>query len=76
MRIFMFKSAAKNELRAFAGDSAGSKLPQKHGPWHATGVIRPEKEPPHGLSRSSVEKAIESDGFQLYRVKTKSKVDA
>lgn len=73
MRIFMFKSAGKNDLRAFAGDSAGSKLPQQHGPWHATGVIRPEKDPPHNFSRASVEKGIEAEGFQLYRVKTKAK---
>ena len=43
MRIYIFKSEAKNELRAFAGDPAGSKLPQKHGPWTATGVIRADK---------------------------------
>jgi hypothetical protein len=72
MRIFMFKSEAKNELRAFAGDSAGSKLPRQHGPWHAIGVIRPERDPPHNLSRSAIEKAIETTGFQLWRVKPKS----
>jgi hypothetical protein len=44
MRIFMFKSDGKGELCAFAGDAEGSKLPQQHGPWHATGVIRPDKE--------------------------------
>ena len=49
MRIFMFKSEATGELRAFAGDSAGSKLPQQLGPWHAIGVIRPDKDPPHNL---------------------------
>ena len=41
MRIFMFKSDAKgSELCAFAGDAEGSKLPQQHGPWHATGTRR------------------------------------
>jgi hypothetical protein len=76
MRIFMFKSDAKGDLRAFAGDSAGSKLPQKHGPWHAIGVIRDEKDPPHNFSRASIEKAIEAEGFQLWRVKVKKSEDA
>jgi hypothetical protein len=76
MRIFMFKSDAKGDLRAFAGDSAGSKLPQKHGPWHAIGVIRDEKDPPHNFSRASIEKAIEAEGFQLWRVKAKKSEDA
>ena len=71
MRIFMFKSEAKSELRAFAGDSAGSKLPRQHGPWHATGVIRPDKDPPYNLPRTAIEKAIKADGFQLWRLKSK-----
>jgi hypothetical protein len=71
MRIFMFKSEAKSELRAFAGDSAGSKLPRQHGPWHATGVIRPDKDPPYNLPRVAIEKAIKADGFQLWRLKSK-----
>lgn len=72
MRIFMFKSEGKSDLRAFAGDSAGSKLPRQHGPWHAVGVIRPEKDPPHNFSRDAIEKAIETTGFQLWRVKPKA----
>ena len=35
MHIFMFKSQARSDLRAFAGDSSGSKLPAQHGPWQA-----------------------------------------
>jgi hypothetical protein len=76
MRIFMFKSDAKGGLCAFAGDSEGSKLPQQHGPWHATGVIRPDKDPPHNFSRSAIEKAIDDQGFQLWRIKPKDKVPA
>ena len=76
MRIFMFKSDAKGELCAFAGDAEGSKLPQQHGPWHATGVIRPDKAPPHNFSRSTIEKAISEQGFQLWRIKPKEKVPA
>lgn len=74
MHIFMFKSGAKNELCAFAGDAQGTKLPAQHGPWHATGVIRPDKSPPHNFSRSVIEKAISDQGFQLWRMKRKEKV--
>jgi hypothetical protein len=69
MRIYMFKSDANSALRAFAGDSAGSKLPQQHGPWHAIGVIRDDRDPPHRFSRSAIEKAIDETGFQLWRMK-------
>jgi hypothetical protein len=72
MRIFIFKSDGKPELRAFAGDSAGSKLPQQHGPWHAVGVVRPDTDPPHRLPRTTIEKAIDEQGFQLWRVTPKA----
>ena len=68
MHIFIFK-AEKGDLRAFAGDPAGHKLPAQHGPWHAVGVIRPEKDPPYRLGRDAIEKAINSQGFQLWRMK-------
>jgi len=69
LRIFIFKSEASRGLQAFAGDPAGSKLPRKHGPWHATGVIRDDKDPPHSFSRATIEKAIDETGFQLWRLK-------
>jgi len=69
MHIYIFKSEAKNRLRAFAGDREGSKLPQKHGPWTGVGVLRPDKDPPHHFSREAIEKAIGTDGFQLWRMK-------
>jgi hypothetical protein len=69
LRIFIFTSEASNGLRAFAGDPAGSKLPRQHGPWHATGVIRDDKAPPHSFSRAAIEKAIDETGFQLWRMK-------
>ena len=50
MRIFIFKSAAKGELRAFAGEAGGQKLPSNLGPWHAIGVIREDKAPPFNVS--------------------------
>ncbi len=71
MRIFIFKSEKSPALRAFAGDSEGSKLPQQHGPWHAIGVIRPDVDPPHRLPRAAIEKAIGDQGFQLWRMTEK-----
>jgi hypothetical protein len=71
MRFFIFKSESHNELRAFAGDSVGERLPTHLGPWHAIGVVRPDKDPPHNLNRATIEQAIEGQGFQLFRYKTK-----
>jgi hypothetical protein len=72
MRIYIFKSEANNELRAFAGDSAGSKLPNQFRPWHAVGVVAPDKSPPHRLPRDDIEKAINEHGFQLWRMRPKA----
>ncbi len=69
MRIYIFKSDAKPELRAFAGDLAGTKLPDQLGPWSAVGVIGPEKAPPHNLPRAKIERALGDHGFQLWRIK-------
>ena len=69
MRIYIFKSETRKDLCAFAGDPAGSKLPQNHGPWTATGVVRPDMAPPHKMSREAIEKAINGEGFQLWRMK-------
>ena len=43
MRIYIFKSETRKELRAFAGDPGDSKLPSPHGPWTVTGVVAPER---------------------------------
>jgi hypothetical protein len=72
MRIYIFKSETLAGLRAFAGDPGGNKLPQQHGPWTAIGVIRPEADPPHKFSRMAIERAIDGDGFQLWRLSAKS----
>jgi hypothetical protein len=69
MRIYIFKSDAKRELRAFAGDIAGSKLPGQFRPWHLVGAVGPDKDPPHNLSRHEIERAIAASGFQLWRMK-------
>jgi hypothetical protein len=71
MRLFMFKSEAKAKLRAFAAEPGGQQLPTRHGPWHAVGVVREDKDPPHNMSREIIEQSIADQGFQLYRMKTK-----
>lgn len=69
MRFYVFKSESTKDLRAFAGDVAGTKLPESHAPWTVTGVVAAEAAPPHNLSRETIEEAIESEGFQLWRLK-------
>ena len=76
MRIFMFKSRPKPSLRAFAGESTGARLPAKYGPWDATGVIRPDKDPPHKFARAHIEAAINGEGFQLWVTKPMAKAEA
>ncbi|HLW92578.1 MAG TPA: hypothetical protein VKS78_14935 [Roseiarcus sp.] len=69
MKLYIFRSETKADLRAFCPDVAGSKLPDHFKPWRAIGVVRPETAPPHNLPRAEIEKSIESLGFQLWRVK-------
>jgi hypothetical protein len=76
MRIYIFKSETRNDLRAFAGDLTGSKLPENHGPWTATGAIGPDNAPPHNFSRDAIESAIDTAGFQLWRVGKKTEARA
>jgi hypothetical protein len=71
MRIFIFKSDAKPDLRAFGGDLAGTRLPNQFKPWHAIGAIAPDRDPPHNLSRDKIETAIKDNGFQLWRMSKK-----
>ena len=72
MRIFIFKSQANSALRAFAGEPGGEKLPAQFAPWHAIGVIRDDKVPPFNVSREVIEKAINGEGYQLFKVKPKA----
>jgi hypothetical protein len=69
MRLVIFKSESNLGLYAFAADHGGEKLPPRHGPWTAVGVVRDDKEPPHKMSREVIENSITEQGFQLYRVK-------
>ena len=73
MRLYIFKSEVNDKLRAFAGDVAGSKLPAQFRPWHVIGVIAADKDPPHQLPRTEIEKAINDHGFQLWRRRLKAK---
>ena len=73
MRIYIFKSEKRPAgLCAFAADLVGSKLPESHGPWTVTGVVPDDKDPPHKLSRETIEEAIETEGFQLWRLSKKT----
>jgi len=72
MRIYIFKSDASKELRAFSDDPSGAKLPGRFRPWHAFGVIAPGKDPPHRLPRQPIERAIGECGFQLWRMTPKA----
>jgi hypothetical protein len=69
MKLYMFRSETKSELRAFCADGAGTKLPDRFKPWRAIGVVRPDRAPPHDLPRAVIEKSIETQGFQLWRQK-------
>lgn len=68
MRIYIFKSETTKDLHAFAGDAEGTRLPERHAPWRATGVVAAEAAPPHNLSRETIEEAIGTEGFQLWRL--------
>jgi hypothetical protein len=70
MRLYIFKSETTKNLRAFAGEEGGTKLPDSHAPWKVTGVVAAGATPPHNLPRDTIEEAIETDGFQLWRLKT------
>jgi hypothetical protein len=70
-KLYIFESETKSDLRAFCGDSAGSRLPEGLKPWRAVGIVQPGRAPPHNLPRSAIEKSIEAQGFQLWRLKAK-----
>jgi hypothetical protein len=73
MRIFVFKSEANPDLRAFGGDLAGIKLPGQFKPWRAVGAIAANQDPPYKIARDDIEKAINECGFQLFRLKKRAK---
>jgi hypothetical protein len=72
MKLYIFQSEMKGELRAFCADIAGSKLPDRFRPWRAIGVVRADAAPPHKFPRGEIEKSVELQGFQLWRLKANS----
>ena len=76
MRIYVFKSASTERLRAFAADPDINNLPRQHGPWVVTGAIAPGGTPPHNFSREAIEKAITMSGFQLWRLRESTEVQS
>jgi hypothetical protein len=68
VRIYIFKSETRKDLHAFSADLAGAKLPKRHGPRTVTGAIGPDNAPPYNFSRDSIEEAIDTEGFQLWRL--------
>jgi hypothetical protein len=72
MRIFIFKSEASPDLRAFGADQMGGQLPSQFKPWRVIGAIAPNDAPPHKFSREAIETAINDCGFQLWRMSKKT----
>ena len=69
MRIFVFESKSRHGLHAFAGDIVGSRLPDRVGPWRLIAGSPPGGSLPHGIPRRMIERAIDAEGFQLWRLK-------
>lgn len=72
MKIYTFASDAPSRLFAFAGDRAGSSLPEQHGPWKSVGEIGPDDVIQYGLDRKHIEHAIREHGYQMWRMKKKA----
>jgi hypothetical protein len=72
MKMFIFQSGTKAELRAFTGDADGRTLPTKFAPWGATGVVAATQAVPHALPRHQIEREIRAHGFQLWRLRKKT----
>ena len=76
MRLYIFKSETKPELQAFAADQRGSMLPKSQGPWKVTGMVGTTGAPPHNISRETIEQAIATQGFQMWRLTKKADASA
>jgi hypothetical protein len=66
MRIFIFKSEANPDLRAFGGDLAGIKLPGQFKPWRAVGTIAPNQDPPYKIARDDIERRLTNAAFSFF----------
>jgi hypothetical protein len=67
--IYSFQSSTQPGLCAFAGDAEGTRLPDRLGPWVAIGSVGAGEAIPHALDRDTIEDAIGTAGFQLWRMK-------
>ena len=76
MRIYVFTSKSRENLRAFTNDMAGENLPRQFAPWHADGPVAANEDFPYRFARDQIEKAIDDSGFQLWRLKSKDEAKA
>jgi hypothetical protein len=67
-----FQVANEERFAGLRGRSRREQLPQSHGPWTATGAIGPDNPPPYKFSRDAIEEAIDTKGFQLWRMVKKA----
>jgi hypothetical protein len=74
--IYMYKSGKSKSLFCFSLSPKGSGLPDGFAPWTSFGVVRSDQKPPHGLSRKAIESGISANGYQLWRDKRKTEVQA
>jgi hypothetical protein len=67
--IHTFSSTNGSGLHACTDDPEGRSLPIRHGPWKHVGRVQAGRDLPHGLDRGTIEKAIEANGFQMWRIR-------
>jgi hypothetical protein len=63
---YVFQSGRSTELRGFAEDAAGTKLPLEYGPWTLVQQITPDQGWDLGISRAVVATAVLENGFYLW----------
>ena len=68
-RLYMFRSTKTEALCSFSNNADGKGLPGKYAPWIGIGVVRPDQDPPHGMSALAIEAGIEANGYQMWRAK-------
>jgi hypothetical protein len=68
-RLYMFRSTKTEAICSFSNNADGKGLPGKYAPWIGIGVVRPDQDPPHGMSALAIEAGIEANGYQMWRAK-------
>ena len=69
MRIFVFKSEANPNLRAFGGDLAGIKLPSQFKPWRAVGTIAPNQKLRTKSCENTLKRRLTNAAFSFFASK-------